>query len=112
MLTKHDEVDLEKFLALPTKEEVRRELNLPQNKRIVRYAGNFYKGRGIELLLSVSKKLPQDSLIVGGRSRDLERCKSITLEMGCTNIHFTGFVPNSAVPKYLTASDALVMPYQ
>jgi glycosyltransferase involved in cell wall biosynthesis len=114
IITEHDGVDLERFSTLPTKEELRRELNLRQDKRIICYAGSLYKGRGIELLLSVSKKLPQDLhvLIVGGRSGDLERYKGMALEMGCTNVHFTGFVLNNTVPKYLVASDVLVMPYQ
>lgn len=114
IITKPNGVDLEKFTIVPTKEEIRSELNLPQNKRIICYAGNLYKGRGIELLLLASKKLTQDSLIliVGGRSGDLERYKHISLGMGCTNVHFIGFVLNTAVPKYLAASDVLVMPYQ
>jgi glycosyltransferase involved in cell wall biosynthesis len=114
ILTKPNGVDLERFTALPTKEQLREELNLPQDTRIICYAGNLYKGRGIELLLLVSKKLLQDSLvlIVGGRPRDLERYKSISLEMHCTNLHFTGFVPYNTIPKYLSASDVLVMPYE
>ena len=114
IITKPNGVDIEKFTIVSTKEEVRRELNLPQNKRIICYTGNLYKGRGIELLLSVSKQLTRDSLIliVGGRSGDLEKYKSISLQMGCTNVHFIGFVLNNAVPKYLAASDVLVMPYQ
>ncbi|MER3445988.1 MAG: hypothetical protein C4291_03755 [Candidatus Dadabacteria bacterium] len=114
IITEHDGVDLEKFTALPTKEELRRELNLPQDKRIICYTGSLYRGRGIELLLLASKKLPPDSLVllVGGRTEDLEKYKRIALNMGCTSVHFTGFVPNNTVPKYLVASDVLVMPYQ
>jgi glycosyltransferase involved in cell wall biosynthesis len=114
IITEHDGVDLERFTTLPTKEELRRELNLPHNKRIICYAGSLYKGRGIELLLSVSKKLSEDLLvlIVGGRAGDLERYKSMALEMRCTNVHFTGYVLNNTIPKYLVASDVLVMPYQ
>ncbi|SRR5579884_231503 len=114
IITEHDGVDLERFAALPAKGELRRELNLPHDKRIICYAGSLYKGRGIELLLSASKKIPRDSLvlIVGGRIGDLERYKGMAVEMGCTNVHFRGFVPNNTVPKYLVASDVLVMPYQ
>lgn len=114
IITEHDAVDLERFASLPTKEELRRELNLPLDERIICYAGSLYKGRGIELLLSVSKKLPQDLriLIVGGKIGDLGRYKSLALEMRCTNVHFTGYVRNYFVPQYLVASDVLVMPYQ
>jgi glycosyltransferase involved in cell wall biosynthesis len=114
IITKHDGVDLERFTKLPTKEELRRELNLPQDKKIICYAGSLYRGRGIELLLSVSRKLPIDllMLIVGGRKEDLDRYKGMALNMGCTNVEFRGFVPNSTVPRYLVASDVLVMPYQ
>jgi glycosyltransferase involved in cell wall biosynthesis len=81
---------------------------------LICYAGSLYKGRGIELLLSVSKKLPLDLLvlIVGGRIEDLERYKNMVLEMRCTTVHFTGFISNSTIPKYLVASDVLAMPYQ
>ena len=114
IITKRNGVDIERFNKLPTKEELRRGLNLPQDKRIICYAGSLYRGRGIELLLSVSRKLPIDllMLIVGGRRGDLDRYKGMALNMGCTNVEFRGFVPNSTVPRYLVASDVLVMPYQ
>ena len=113
IITKHDGVDLIMFPSPLTKEEARRELNLPQDKRIICYAGSLYRGRGIELLLSISRRVPGNLLIliVGGTDRDLERYKTIALSMGCENVSFTGFVPMSIVPKYLAASDVLVIPY-
>ncbi len=113
IITKHDGVDLNMFPSILKKEEARRKLNLPQDKRIICYCGHLYRGRGIEFLLSISGKLSDNLLIliVGGTNRDLERCKNIAFQMNSTNVYFAGFVPISIVPEYLSASDVLIIPY-
>lgn len=114
ILTKHDGVDIESFSSLPGREKAREELGLPQGKNIICYAGSLFRGRGIELLLSASRNLPEDSivLIVGGHGKDLEAYKENALRMGCNRVYFLGFIPNRRVPMYLVASNILVMPYE
>jgi len=114
ILTKHDGVDPERFSSPFPREKAREVLGLPQDKKIICYTGNLFKGRGIELLLSVSGNLPENSimLIVGGQGKDLEMYRDIALRMGRKNVNFLGFVPNRIVPMYLAASDILAMPYE
>jgi len=113
IITKHDGVDLNMFSPPLIKEEARRKMNLPQDKRIICYCGHLYRGRGIESLISISGKLPSNVLIliIGGTGKDLERHKNTASQMNSTNLYFTGFVPLSIVPRYLAASDVLVIPY-
>jgi len=107
-------VDLESFDLSGSKEDLRRTLGLPQDKKIICYSGSLYNGRGIELLLSTSRKLPQETLllIVGGSASDINRYQKMSNDMGCRNVSFVGFLPPNKVPKYLLSSDILVMPYE
>lgn len=112
LVVAHNGVDLEQFLSIPSKSEARRKLNLPVNKKIVCYSGNMYRGRGIDLLISVSSRL-QDVLflIVGGLDSDIDMYRDIVKEKKLENFKFVGFVPQNSVPLYLSSADALVIPY-
>lgn len=108
----HNGVELERFSDLPSKKQIRKILNLPQNKKIVCYSGNIYEGRGIEELIEISGKLKDVIfLIVGGLENDVQRYKRIIESKGIQNFQLIGFVPHKDVPLYLRASDVLVMPY-
>jgi len=50
-------------------------------------------------------------LVVGGRDVDNDRYVTISRERGADNFLIKGFVPHTEVPKYLKASDVLVIPY-
>jgi glycosyltransferase involved in cell wall biosynthesis len=105
-------VDLEKFEGVPSKEEARKELNLPIDKKIVCYSGNTYSGRGIELLIEASLRL-RDALflIVGGLENDIENYKKIAQEKRAENLKLVGFISHKKVPLYISSADVLVMPY-
>jgi glycosyltransferase involved in cell wall biosynthesis len=109
----HDGVDLDAFCPLPPKEEIRRDLGIPQDKKVICYAGSLYKGRGVETLISAARSLRGDMmlLIVGGRREDLVR---LVGRAGNPpgNVRIEGYVPHGVVPKYLKAADVLVMPYE
>jgi Glycosyltransferase len=67
-------VDMRSFDGVPPKEEARRLIGLPIDKKIVCYSGNSYIGRGIELLIEIALRLKDVIfLIVGGLENDIER---------------------------------------
>ncbi|MGQ0794293.1 MAG: glycosyltransferase family 4 protein [Deltaproteobacteria bacterium] len=105
-------VDLDKFDNLPEKESARAALGLPNDKKIVCYAGNTYQGRGIETLAAIAAEM-RDALflVVGGLEADNQKYRKLAESLGAANFILTGFVPHKSVPLYLAASDALVMPY-
>jgi len=112
LVVAHNGVDLEKFDIPESKSKLREELGLPDNSKIVCYSGNTYSGRGIELLIEAASRF-QDIvfLVVGGLEEDNNRYSSLVGERKLENFIIKGFVPHTQVPKYLKASDVLVIPY-
>ncbi|MSM40128.1 MAG: glycosyltransferase [Geobacter sp.] len=104
-----DVVPFNTLLQSSTKFEIRSRLGLPQNCKIVVYAGHLYAYKGVDDLLRTAVLFPEVTfLIVGGFADDVARNRSIAETLGLSNIVFTGFVSPSAVPEYLVASDICV----
>jgi glycosyltransferase involved in cell wall biosynthesis len=81
LVVAHNGVDLERYNKLPDRDEARRKLGLSLEKDIICYSGNIYEGRGIELLINVSLRLPNAKfLIVGGRDEDVLRYRKLASE--------------------------------
>lgn len=105
-------VDLERFEAALSKDEARRQLGLENQRDIVCYAGNTYRGRGIELLIDVALRLKEVLfLIVGGLENDIKYYREIAQKKNAENFNLVGFVPHKSVPLYLSSADLLVIPY-
>ena len=75
----------------------------------VGYAGHLYKGRGIELIISCAKEVPDaDFHIVGGTEDDIRYWKDQTK---LPNLIFHGFVSPGEVYKFRNMMDVLLAPY-
>lgn len=104
-------VDLERFQQLPTPEDARRLLNLPQGLTAV-YSGHLYAGRGMDLLLGLAERFPQIRFVwVGGHPDAVESYREVITVRGLTNITLTGFIENQRLPLYQAAGEILLMPY-
>ncbi|GAB1545555.1 hypothetical protein NUACC21_82310 [Scytonema sp. NUACC21] len=104
-----DAVELSMFSNLSSSSVLREELGLPCITKIATYCGHLYDSKGVQHVIAAAKELPDILFcLVGGWDRDIERCQK--LAKGIENIHFAGFVPNQQVPKYLAASDFLLLP--
>ena len=85
-------------------------VKLDTSKRNVGYVGHLYKGRGIDLLIQLSKQLPDINFhIIGGNEHDINYWKRMVCDH---NIIFHGYVAPSKVYKYRNACDVLLAPYQ
>ncbi len=105
-----DAVDLREFNLKMAKSEIRQKLNLPLDKKIIAYAGNFYfhDWKGVDIMLESLKYLDNVlCLLIGGQEADIKKLK---LQFKTENIIVTGIKPHSEVPKYLIAADVLVLP--
>ena len=109
----HDGADLDEFPSPLSRDESRRKLHLPEGAFMAGYAGSLFEGRGLEVILEVSRVL-KDVLfvIVGGERGQADRLKRKVKETGLANVLVIGFVPHRMVPVYLAAFDELLMPYQ
>ena len=105
-----DGVDLKRFDINVSKEEARRELNLPFNKKIVLYAGHLYSWKGVQVLTESSKFLNKDILavFVGGTEKDEKKFKEKNQKF--KNIIVLGHRPHSQMPYYLKSADVLILP--
>jgi len=105
-----DSVDTELFDIRISKEEARRKLNLPLDKKIVLYTGHLYDWKGAHVLGEAARLLPTDISIVfvGGTESDVrsfkERFGSIQ------NVFILGKKPYNEIPVFLKAADILTLP--
>jgi glycosyltransferase involved in cell wall biosynthesis len=105
-------VDLERYADLPTPEQARSELGLPE-RFTAGYTGHLYPGRGMETLVALARSNPEVGFLwVGGEPADVERWKRLVTAAELKNVRLTGFVPNQRLPLYQAACDVLLMPYE
>jgi glycosyltransferase involved in cell wall biosynthesis len=104
-------VDLAQYAGLPAPAAARAELGLPEMPTVA-CTGHLYAGRGAELFLRLAPQMPEVHFLwVGGRPNDVARWRENTKTLGIDNVTFTGFIPNSILPRYQAAADILMMPY-
>ena len=90
-----DGVDFERFNAFRKK--------IKKIKKIT-YTGSFYRGRGIEKIIKISKELPDLDFYVYGRRNEI-------FSNLPKNLKIYNFIKHSEIPKILIQSDILLMPY-
>lgn len=103
-------VQIEKFDIPITKEEARKKLSLPLDKKIVIYTGHLYTWKGVDTLALSAHKLPSDYLVVfvGGTPEDVKKLSEKNVGVG--TILITGWKPHSEIPLWQKAGDVLVLP--
>lgn len=117
----HDGVDLDEFSVQQSREEVRKELSLPLDKKIVGYVGKLTtmgEEKGVSSLLYAfvtARRTAEDLLFLLVGVNDDEKTETIRSfqEAGAVEgtYRIVGHVPHAEVPNYLRASDVLVMNY-
>jgi len=106
----HDGVDLIPYRTSVSKKELRKELGLPRDRKIVMYTGHLYPRKGVHLLIKAAKNIDAEIYVVGGYKEDIDRLNS-NYDVDVGNLNFTGFVNPSSIHKYQLSSDILVAPY-
>ena len=109
ILVAPDGVDLDKFQIPTTKLQIRERLGLPQDKKIVLYAGHLYQWKGAQTLADASQYLPADAEVyfVGGTTEDVRKFK---IQNSKFEINVVGHRPYPEIPYWLKAADVLVLP--
>lgn len=115
---------VESFPTIPSKEDARKKLNIPQNTYVLLYFGYIAWYKGTDLLVGPSLKLKVQSsklqiIIAGGPNPNhvdkpfyKKYVESIEQAAKKTGIQITGFVDEKDIPYYFSASDAVVLPYR
>jgi len=96
-----------------SKIDLRKELNLPIDKKIALYTGHLYGWKGSMVLIESAGGIDSNTIIVaiGGTKDDVEDCARIAATKGLSQkIFFLGHKEKILVPKYLAAADLLLLP--
>lgn len=104
-------VELERYESMPSPEEARKTLNLKEAPTVV-CSGHLYSGRGVDLFVELARQFEEQQvqfIWAGGKTEDVHTWQEKTKDI--SNLTFTGFIPNSALPLYQAAADVLLMPY-
>jgi glycosyltransferase involved in cell wall biosynthesis len=111
---------LENFIDFDTREfsaeEIRQKRKefASEDKKIVLYAGNFQPYQGIPLLLEAASQIIDDRVVfvlVGESPAAVERERDKAQELGIAGkVFFTGQVPPSQMPLFISLADVLVSP--
>lgn len=106
-------IDISKFNITSSKEELRKELNLPLYDVIGVYVARFVSLKNHIFLLEVLKQMPREDfkLLLLGEGPEFESFKEKAIAEGLDKRILTpGFIPNEKVPLYLKASDVCFFP--
>jgi|SRR3989344_2035913 len=93
-------VDTELFSVELSKQEAKKSLDLPVDRRIVMYTGSAQYWKGLSLISESAKVLPEYLFVLVGAKIE-----------SSSNILIIPRVPQREVPRYLRAADVLVAPY-
>ncbi len=111
ILVAPDGIDLKDFEVKKSKEECRKDLGLPLNKKIILYTGHLYKWKGVETLALSSGFLDPSALVVvvGGIKWYLSDFKKFVEKNNLEKVLVLGHKDYSQIPFYLKAADCLVL---
>ncbi len=105
-------VDPKLFSISLRKEDARRELGIPIEKRVICYTGHLYKWKGIHVATLAMKELSDTFLlcVVGGTPADIDGFNRYVSDVEIQNVMVAGYVAPKIVRRFLVASDVLVLP--
>jgi len=100
-------IDLSDFSKDIGKNEARRLLGLPQDKKIVLYVGKFYRWKGLRILSRAGDALEDIMFYLVGGSE--EEYLQATNEPNPINVCCAGYREHKEIPYWLAAADILVV---
>jgi len=107
-------IDLERFAHL-FKAEARSELLIEEGKRIIIFVGRLHPVKGVKYLIRamrlITQAAPEARLILLGDGEEQQNLEALTKELNLENfVTFQGRVSNTETPRFMVASDILVLP--
>lgn len=112
MLHQPNGVDISMFAINLSREEARKKLNLPTDKKLVLYTGHLFSWKGVDTLLEAAALLPEDYRVyfVGGTDSDIAEFKVKCQMSKVKGVVVAGRKPHLEIPMWLRAADVLVLP--
>lgn len=107
LIVARDGIDLTDFARTESMTEARTRLGLPQDEKIVLYAGRLDGWKGSVTMLKAARFLPEGArlAVIGGEPEQVE-----ILREKYPSVLFLDYRPYSELPQNMAAADALVLP--
>ena len=106
-------------VSLPnvTREQIRREMDLPYDVPIFLFFGSIRHYKGLDILLSAFEKAlqsePDIHLVVAGMPETTEDVTLLRTALALPNVHVTGgYIPYAEMWKYYLVADVVILPYR
>jgi len=98
-----------------SKENLRIELRIGQDEKVIIYIGRLYPVKGVEYLIKamnlIKNKEPNTKLILIGDGSEKEKLREMVKKLNLDDcVIFLPQVSNQNIPKYTVASDVFVLP--
>jgi len=105
-----DGVDENFFTIYAQKDDLRRALHLPLDKKIILYSGHLYPWKGVSTLVDAVEKLDDQTelFLVGGTEYDYRML--LRTRAPHPRAHWLGSFSHAYIPRYLQAADILALP--
>ncbi len=118
ILVAPDAVDLAMYRENEGVFTLRKKIGLPQDKKIIMYAGHFYPWKGIDTLLDTAYNFKVKYsdfsticfVLVGGTTFDYKKYNTQILEKKMYNVRLVTYKPHHEIAQWLQAADILVLP--
>lgn len=114
ILVAHDGVDLGEFDIDISKEEARKKVSLPLDRKIVMYTGHLFEWKGADVLLEAARFVGNVGIaqclfvFVGGMEYDIKKFREKSKD--AENVLILGHRPHKEISIFLKAADILVLP--
>jgi len=114
VIVRHNGVDGERF-AVRDRTEARRELGLPEDKKLIVYVGNFKPEKGVDTLVeAVGQPALADrdvELVLVGSGPLEKTLRATASSLGVARkIRFAGRQPHDAIPEWISGCDVFCLP--
>jgi len=95
-----------------SKNEARKSLDLPKERKMVLYTGQLFGWKGVDTLIRAVDIINEDAdvYIVGGSSEDVKTVRKNIPQSNNERIKFISFQPHNTIPLWLRSADILVLP--
>ena len=105
-----DAVELEDFDLDISKDEARKKISLPLDKKIILYSGQLYSWKGAEILAEVATSLGENVLVVFVGGTEPWISTFIGKYGKSSKIKIIGSQKRELIPVFLKSADVLVLP--
>ena len=107
-------IDLRRFTQAKPALDLKSQLGIPENRKIVLYMGSFFYFSGLPAVIREFAKSAVDEhlVLIGGGEQDEELRELVEILGVKGRVTFTGFIDFEDLPSYLNLADVAINPMQ